>query len=121
MRSLQYLRNRVAIIRWVLVLFALSIGIAVASPLVKPQSMELICSGLGSVKLINNGDDGKSAGPSHSLDCPLCVTSLAPPSVVQTNNFNEVLDAFALPLEVAAGVEHRYALAPPARAPPVNS
>ena len=44
--------------RCVLAWFVLSIGVAVASPLVSPQSFELICSGSGAIKLLVKTDDG---------------------------------------------------------------
>ena len=75
---MQALRNTAFLARLVLAWFALSLGVAIASPIVKPQSIELICSG-GVVKLVAQGDDpGTPAGP-HTLDCPLCAATGAPP------------------------------------------
>ena len=73
------LRNAHLIARFVLVWFALSIGVAMASPIVKPLAMELICSGAGVMKLLLKGDDADQQLASHTLDCPLCATSSAPP------------------------------------------
>lgn len=66
--------------RLALLWFALSLGVAVASPLVHPQAMELVCSSAGAVKVVVKSDDGaRELGASH-LDCPLCVLSgTAPP------------------------------------------
>jgi hypothetical protein len=76
------LRHAADLARFVLVWFALSLGVAVASPLVNPQSLELVCSGNGAIKLLVKGDDGKAAaGLHHTLDCPLCATLGAPPPV----------------------------------------
>jgi Protein of unknown function (DUF2946) len=71
-------------IRFVLVWFALSLTVAVASPLVNPQAMELICSGSGAMKVVVKGDDGSSTVVSHTLDCPLCASLSAPPPVAAT-------------------------------------
>ena len=58
--------------RLVLAWFALSLGVAVASPLVKPVAMELVCSSGGAAKLVVKGDDGTAQPAGHLLDCPLC-------------------------------------------------
>ena len=68
--------------RCVLAWLALSMGAAVASPLVQPHGFELICTSTGAVKLIVIGDDGSSdhivLGAGH-LDCPMCLPHAAPP------------------------------------------
>lgn len=38
----------------VLAWFVLALGVAVASPLVKPQSWQMVCSAAGTVKLLLN-------------------------------------------------------------------
>jgi hypothetical protein len=76
---MQSLRQAAFLARLVLAWFALAIGVAVASPLVKPQAIELICSGSGAMKVLVKGDDGKPAASHHTLDCPLCATLDAPP------------------------------------------
>ena len=68
--------------RCVLAWFALSIGVASASPLTQPKSFELICTSTGAVKMIVKGDDGSvSVGAGH-LDCPMCLPLAAPPPPV---------------------------------------
>lgn len=82
---MQRLRNAAILARWVLAWFALSLGVAVASPLVKPQSVDLVCSANGAVKLVVKGDlpgEGKPAS-SHTLDCPLCLPMAGPPPAIQ--------------------------------------
>lgn len=72
-------RPGAALVRAVLALFVLSLGVAIASPVVKPQAMELICSSAGMVKAVVHTDDGvQEMGASH-LDCPLCALTGAPP------------------------------------------
>ncbi|MES2940455.1 MAG: DUF2946 family protein [Pseudomonadota bacterium] len=81
---MQRLRNAATLARWVLVWFALSLGVAVASPLVKPQAVDLVCSAGGAIKLVVKGEmsDGTTAA-SHTLDCPLCIPLAAPPPAAQ--------------------------------------
>ena len=76
---MQILRNAHLLARFVLVWFALSLGVAVASPIVSPQAAELICSGAGVMKLIVQTDDGAKEVSSPMLDCPWCATGGAPP------------------------------------------
>jgi len=68
--------------RWVLLWFALSLGVAVASPIVHPQAVELVCSSAGAVKVVVHTENGvQEMGASH-MDCPLCVLTGAPPPVL---------------------------------------
>lgn len=70
----------VDLIRWVLLWFALSLGVAIASPVVHPQTVELVCSNAGSVKAIVHTDDGAQEMGAGHMDCPLCVLNGAPPA-----------------------------------------
>ena len=64
---------------WVLAWFVASMGVAIASPLVNPQSFEVICSGTGAIKLLVQTDDGTVEMGAMGMDCPLCATPSAPP------------------------------------------
>jgi hypothetical protein len=72
-------RPGVGLVRGLLIAFLLSLGVAIASPIVKPQAMELICSGTGIVKAIVHTDEGVQEMGAGHLDCPLCVLAGAPP------------------------------------------
>jgi hypothetical protein len=78
MLSLQSLRNAHLLTRLVLVWFALFIGVAVASPWVKPQSSQMVCSAMGDMKLIT-ADDVGTLVVHTALDCPVCLPLIAPP------------------------------------------
>ena len=80
---MQSLRHAIQITRLVLVWFALSVGVAIASPIVNPQGMDIVCTSTGSMKLVVQGDDGVAAS-SHTLDCPLCASMSAPPPALNT-------------------------------------
>jgi len=68
-------------VRWVVTAwFLLSMLASVASPLVHPQRIELICSSTGMVRLMVSADDGLVELGATALDCPLCVPFSAPPS-----------------------------------------
>jgi hypothetical protein len=82
MSPLQTLRNAHRLTRLVLVWLALFIGAAVASPLVNPEGVQLVCTEAGSVKLVQLDADGQEAqGSQHGLHCPLCLPLSAPPMV----------------------------------------
>jgi hypothetical protein len=80
---MQYLRNTPNIIRFVLVWFALSVGVAIASPMVQPKAMDMVCTSTGSMKLVVQGDEDSSTSASSTLDCPLCASISAPPTSVK--------------------------------------
>ena len=123
MQTLQFLRNAHLIARFVLVWFALSIGVAIASPIVKPQAMELICTGtVGVMKLLVQTDDGPQDVASLTLNCPLCATNLAPPPP-QARLSTEPAQPLAYVLQSipAAHIATLTAAPLPARGPPAFS
>lgn len=116
---LQSLRGAHLLARFALVWFALSIGVAIASPIVKPQAMELICASVGGMKLVLLTDDGSQALASISMDCPLCVTNGAPPPLASTVKFEPVQPlAYVMQSIPAAHMASLTAAPLPARGPP---
>lgn len=114
------LRTLTLLPRMALVWFVLSIGIAVASPFVHPQNIEMVCGGAKAVKLIVHGDGGTQELDASAMDCPLCMPTGAPPP-------SPVLPRVAMALPLAHAVQSipaaRIAAATaaplPARGPPV--
>lgn len=119
--SMQTLRHARFLARLVLVWFTFALGVAIASPLVKPQSMELVCASGGAMKLIVKSDDGSAESRGHTLDCPLCATVGAPPVLdPQPELVPDVLAHALLPV-LAAHIAGRAAAPLPPRGPPVFS
>jgi hypothetical protein len=114
---MQTLRQAQLLARLVLAWFVLALGVAVASPLVQPQALELVCSSAGAVKLVQVGDDGAAAS-THLLDCPLCLTGSAPPPAVPSSWTQALPPAHALPALAAPMHAGRTAAPPPSRGPP---
>ncbi len=118
MPALQTLRNTRTLTRAVLAWFVLSVGLAIAAPIVQPQSLALVCSAAGAVKLLPSGSEGDTGPSSHSLDCVMCLAMAAPPPA------NHNLAAPAQPLAhalqgiPAAHIAWRTASPLPARGPP---
>jgi len=82
---MQTLRNAHFLARLVLVWFVLFVGVSVASPLVNPDGVQLVCSTAGSVKLVSS-DAGAQSGlddseRGHGMHCPLCLPLAMPPAV----------------------------------------
>ena len=115
---LQNLRRASSLARWVLLGFVLSLGVAIASPIVNPQATQLICSASGGMKIIVTTADGSAEVASQSMDCPLCVSIIAPPPVLKSTLEPTQALSYALQPIPAAIIAQRTAAPPPARGPP---
>ncbi|MEF7612538.1 DUF2946 family protein [Aquincola sp. MAHUQ-54] len=117
---MQPLRSATRLYRLVVAWFMLSLGVAVASPIVHPQSMELVCSAAGSVKLIvQNGDGTATELGSVGMDCPLCLpVGAPPPSLAATLVLPALPLAYALQSVPSARIAAATAAPLPARGPP---
>jgi hypothetical protein len=105
--------------RLVLAWFVLSLGVAVASPIVKPQDILLICTGSGAMKVLVKAADGSTSETvASTMDCPLCVSLGAPPPVTNTVVVLTQPLAYALQGLAAAHIAARTAAPLPARGPP---
>ena len=114
---MQHLRNAIQLTRLVLMWFALSVGVAVASPIVHPHAMDLVCTSTGSMKLVVQGDDDQAAS-SHTLDCPLCAAITAPPPALNPSLTQPSPLAHALQPLAAAHIAAITAPPLPSRGPP---
>lgn len=121
MSLLQSLRNATLLGRLVLVCWALVTGVATASPLAKPDTLALVCSGAGVTQVLVTGDDGGEPKTGHTLDCPLCLAVLAPPPIVRSGVMPAPPGILVLPAGPVPRPSDRTGVPPPARAPPVLS
>jgi hypothetical protein len=116
---MQTLRRFTSLTRALLVWFVLSLGVAVASPIVKPQDILLVCSAFGAAKALVQNDDGSTSDLGASaMDCPLCMTAGAPPPVAVLQAVPAQPLAYALQSIPSAHIVARTAAPPPARGPP---
>lgn len=111
-------RPGASLIRWVLLWFALSLGAAIASPVVHPQAMELVCSATGSVKAVVHTDDGAQELGAGHMDCPLCVLAGAPPATPTVRLPTPLPLAHAVQPIPSARIAAATAAPMPARGPP---
>jgi len=101
----------------VMACFFLSLGTALAAPLVKPRAMDLVCTGSGATVLVHVGDDGAGT-PASDADCLLCLVGAAPPAGTPASPLAPPLYASRPAVPAKAQVIARAASPPPARAPP---
>jgi hypothetical protein len=111
--------------RIVLMLYVLTLGVAITSPMMNPQAMAIVCTSTG-VKLIDisvgktQSDSGKgSASMGHLLDCPMCLATSLPASVFNTTSVEPPhLLSYVLQAIPAARLASITAAPLPARGPP---
>ena len=117
MQAFRQLRH---LTRFVLVWFALSLGVAMASALVAPKATELVCTTGGTLKIVD-ADGNDSAAPSHgTMECALCMPVALPPApstlqAVQPSPLSHALHPIA-----AAHIASATAPPLPSRGPPVQ-
>ena len=130
MLTLQTIRQAPRLIRAVLAWFVLSVGLAVAAPVLQPQSLSLVCSAAGSLKLVATGDlgdlgeQGNPGAPMaahHSLDCVLCFALSAPPSAAVQLAATALPPTGLLSSQLVTPIIGRTAAPPPARGPPARA
>jgi hypothetical protein len=117
--TMQMLRHSLHITRLVLVWFALSVGVAIASPVLNPKGVDMVCTGTGMMKLVVQGDDDSTTSV-KTMDCPLCAGIGAPPPEFNTSLTQPSPLSFALlPIE-AARIASATAPPLPSRGPPTS-
>ncbi len=121
MTLLHTLRNAPWLAKLALLWFALTLGVAVASPMVNPQTELVICTGAGMLKVVLS-DDGSvttvAADTGSTLFCPMCMGGGAPTPFVMNaatppQSLGHVLQS--IPAAIIAALT---AAPPPARGPP---
>ena len=115
---MQTLRSTRTLARFVLACFLLALGVAVASPVVSPKPLQLVCSSSGAVQLVALDGDDSTTGAGAMLDCPLCIVAGAPPPRVPLTAVAPVADMAPLAVVVRMRVAIRTAPPLPARGPP---
>lgn len=118
-QTMEKLRRAHRLVQLMLAWFALSLGVAAASPLVSPKAMEMVCSATGAMTLLVMTDDGLKEVVSVPQDCPLCVNGGAPPPVASSTLEPFQPLAHVLQPIPAAHIAALTAAPLPARGPPV--
>ena len=118
---MQTLRNAYWIARFVLVWFALFIGASVASPVLNPNDLQMVCTASGGMKLVSASDDGVEVQTSSGMDCPLCATVSPPLPLFEFTVAKPSSLAHALQPSVVAHIASATAPPLPSRGPPALS
>ena len=108
--------------RFFLAWYALTLGAAMASPLVQPKLLTQVCSADGGMVLVVVDADGDvvASGP-HTLDCALCLaTALPAPEAPAAPTPAPVAFDFVLPPLAQAHGTLRAGAPLPARGPPAS-
>jgi hypothetical protein len=104
--------------RWILLGLLFCMGVAMASPLVKPKSMTLVCAGTNAVALVLlEAEDDPAASLAMTLDCADCLPVVLPPSDISVRDIEKPVQgriAVAKPLPPT----ETHCLSPPSRGPP---
>jgi hypothetical protein len=112
------LRTSLMLTRLVLAWFMLTVGVAVASPVISPQTLVLLCSHEGRKAVVLDADGQVVTTGQQSLDCPLCLPVVGPPPASFASLPAPTL-TFAAPLHVSPSQYYAPVGAPlPARGPP---
>ena len=117
---MDYLRQTKTLARLVLVWFALSLGVAMASSLVAPKATEMVCTSGGMLKIVAlDGND--SAASSHGqMDCALCAPMALPPAPCTVQFVKPSPLSHALQPVAAAHIASATAPPLPSRGPPAS-
>ena len=75
------------VVRAVLMFYVLTLGVAMASAFINKGSDALICTSTGYKMISMKGDPDSGQGKTNTLDCPLCVASVLPPSLPDTSDW----------------------------------
>jgi hypothetical protein len=108
--------------RLVLVWYVLFVGVSVMASMLQPKTMEVVCSSMGIMKLVVQGEGNDSALPA-SMDCPLCAhatPALPPPKVADLAHVPDVRSHIVQRLPEAVLIA-RTAPPLPSRGPPVSN
>ena len=120
---MQTLCHLTLLTRVVLAWFVLSLGVAVASPLLKPLEAMMVCTGSGAMMMQPSPDDGSPGEGSSTQECPMCVllNAAPPPPVVRVALEPHQPLSYALQGIASAHIAARTAAPLPARGPPHRS
>jgi hypothetical protein len=115
---MDYPRQTKTLARFVLVWFVMSVGVAMASPLVAPKVMELVCTTGGAMKMVSTGDADKAESTVHIMDCALCMAVGIPPAPISSQFTKPSSLAHALQPIAAAHIAAATSPPLPSRGPP---
>ena len=113
------LRTSSTLARLVLAWLLLTLGVAVAAPLVQPQAMEIVCStGAGATMVFVASDDEAPLVAPATLECLLCLGASAPPAAIALPALGPVPETQPPLVRLAVRLVATHGAPLPARGPP---
>lgn len=104
--------------RWILLGLLFCMGLAMASPLVKPKSMALVCTGANAVALVQvDADADLAASLAMTLDCADCLPVVLPPTDISAHDIEKPVQGRTA-VDKSLPVPDAHCLSPPSRGPP---
>jgi hypothetical protein len=106
--------------RIVLVWYVLFVGVSVLAATLQPKTMEVVCTSMGIVKVVAQGE-GEGPMVSSGMDCPLCAhatPALLPPTMAALSHVPDAR-AYIVQRLPEALLLARTAPPLPSRGPPV--
>ena len=104
--------------RWILMGLLCCMGVAMASPLVKPRSMAVVCSGANTVALVDIDAQTEPAKLlAMTLDCADCLPAVLPPPDASVRATEKPLQG-RLAVAKTLPTPEIHCLSPPSRGPP---
>jgi hypothetical protein len=119
--SMTVLRNSKLIASLVLAWFALFLASAVASPVIKPASMQVLCMAGGVLKIVDVDGNGGEVQASLGMDCPLCAAAVALPVHPSPPSLKPCSLEHALHPMATAHIAALAAPPLPSRGPPIST
>lgn len=106
---------------WIVAWLFCGLGAALASPLVRPHSMELACSAASGTTLVVHAKTGNAVLDALDLNCLLCLPGSPPPPPPACHAPPTLAVAMPPPAQPpGAPTPTPTAAPPPARAPPLS-
>jgi len=116
------LRTSSTLTRLILAWFVLTMGVAMASPIIAPKTLEMICSGTGAMQLIELDQHGEVVSTvQHTLDCAMCLPVFLPSASMLSQVGQPQPLAHALTPTQAAHIAALVGAPLPPRGPPALS
>ena len=108
--------------RLVLVWYVLFVGVSVLAATLQPKTMEVVCSAMGIMKVVVQGE-GEAPPLTSNMDCPLCAhaTPALPPTTLSALVHVHDARAFIVQALPEALLLARTAPSLPSRGPPNSS
>lgn len=105
-------------VQWIILGLLFCMGMAIASPLVKPKSMALVCSGVNAVALVVVDTEGDAAELlAMTLDCADCLPAVLPPPDHSVRTVEKPVQGRIAVAKFLPAPE-THCLSPPSRGPP---